>query len=61
MSYGDTVAWYELGLGSVLSQQTVLEATPVKSVLEPVQVKYALGPVEAMYCFVYFLVYDVVR
>ena len=49
----------------MLSQQTVLEPTPVKSVLEPTQVKYAcsrtntskncfrtnaLGPTETIYC-----------
>ena len=44
MAYGVAVACYDLGLGSVLSQLTVLEPTQVKSVLEPIQVKYALGP-----------------
>jgi len=35
VAYGVAVACYYLGLGSVLSQQTVLD---------PTQVKYALGP-----------------
>ena len=45
---GVAVACYDLGLGSVLSQQTVLEPTQVKSVLEPIQVKYTLGPMPVL-------------
>ena len=45
---GVAVACYDLRLSSVLSQQTVLEPTQVKSVLEPIQVKYALGPMPVL-------------
>ena len=47
--YGDIVTCYDLGLGSVLSQQTVLEPIQVKYAVEPTQVKTVLEPTKTIY------------